>query len=220
MKKLNWKNITIILGILSILYIVLLKTIDVRPIGPYHTKVGFATINNFVHVYLPKNTPWYKITKYLGYLTFIIVVYYAWIGLSQLIKYKSIKKVDKKIILLGLFYILVGIVYVFFEKVIINYRPLLMNKELEASFPSSHTMLALCVCGSSLIMSKYRIKDKKKKKHIGYDYLVINDRISCWKSFIRSSLVNRYNWFCNNISLPVIIITNIFKKNKEIKRSI
>ena len=56
MKKLNWKNITIILGILSILYIVLLKTIDVRPIGPYHTKVGFATINNFVHVYLPKNT--------------------------------------------------------------------------------------------------------------------------------------------------------------------
>ena len=163
MKKLNWKNITIILGILSILYIVLLKTIDVRPIGPYHTKVGFATINNFVHVYLPKNTPWYKITKYLGYLTFLIVVYYAWVGLSQLIKYKSIKKVDKKIILLGLFYILVGIVYVFFEKVIINYRPILMNKELEASFPSSHTMLALCVCGSSLIMSKYRIKDKKKK---------------------------------------------------------
>jgi len=164
MKKINWKNITIILGIISIIYILLLKTIDVRPIGPYHTKVGFATINNFIHVYLPKNTPWYKITKYLGFLTFIIVFYYAWIGVSQLIKYKSIKKVDKKIILLGLFYILVGIVYIFFEKVIINYRPILMNKELEASFPSSHTMLALCVCGSSLIMSKYRIKDKKKKQ--------------------------------------------------------
>lgn len=164
MKKSNWKNISILLGISTIIYIILLKTIDVRPIGPYHTKIGFATINNFVHVYLPKNTPWYKVTKYLGILTFTIVAYYAWIGLKQLLKYKTIKKVDKKIIVLGVFYILVGIVYVFFEKVIINYRPILMNDELEASFPSSHTMLALCVCGSSLIMSKYYIKDKKKKQ--------------------------------------------------------
>ena len=164
MRKLKWKNISILLGIVSIIYIIMLKTIDVKPIGPYHTKVGFAAINNFVHIHLPKNMIWYNITKYLGYLTFILIIYYAIIGLKQLIKNKSLKKVDKKIILLGAFYVLVGIVYVVFEKVIINYRPVLMGDELEASFPSSHTMLALCVCASSLIMSKYYLKDKGIKK--------------------------------------------------------
>ena len=164
MKKLKWKNISILLGIVSIIYTIMLKTIDVKPIGPYHTKVGFATINNFVHIHLPKNMIWYNITKYLGYLTFILIIYYAIIGLKQLIKGKSLKKVDKKILLLGAFYVLVGIVYIIFEKVIINYRPVLMEGELEASFPSSHTMLALCVCASSLIMSKYYIKDKKIKQ--------------------------------------------------------
>ena len=164
MRKLKWKNISILLGIVSIIYIIMLKTIDVKPIGPYHTKVGFAAINNFVHTHLAKNMIWYNITKYLGYLTFILIIYYAIIGLKQLIKNKSLKKVDKKIILLGAFYVLVGIVYVVFEKVIINYRPVLMGDELEASFPSSHTMLALCVCASSLIMSKYYLKDKGIKK--------------------------------------------------------
>ncbi len=164
MKKLKWKNISILLGIVSIIYTIMLKTIDVKPIGPYHTKVGFATINNFVHIHLPKNMIWYNITKYLGYLTFILIIYYAIIGLKQLIKNKSLKKVDKKILLLGAFYVLVGIVYIIFEKVIINYRPVLMEGELEASFPSSHTMLALCVCASSLIMSKYYIKSEKAKQ--------------------------------------------------------
>ena len=107
---------------------------------------------------------WYNITKYLGYLTFILVIYYAIIGLKQLIKGKSLKKVDKKILLLGAFYVLVGIVYIIFEKIIINYRPVLFGDELEASFPSSHTMLALCVCASSLIMSKYYIRSEKAKQ--------------------------------------------------------
>ena len=164
MKKLKWKNISILLGIVSIIYIIMLKTIDVKPIGPYHTKVGFAAINNFVHIHLPKNMIWYNITKYLGYLTFILIIYYAIIGLKQLIKNKSLKKVDKKILLLGAFYVLVGIVYIIFEKVIINYRPVLMEGELEASFPSSHTMLALCVCASSLVMSKNYIKSEKAKQ--------------------------------------------------------
>ncbi len=164
MKKPKWKNISIQLGIVSIIYIIMLKTIDVKPIGPYHTKVGFAAINNFVHIHLPKNMIWYNITKYLGYLTFILVIYYAIIGLKQLIKGKSLKKVDKKILLLGAFYVLVGIVYIIFEKIIINYRPVLFGDELEASFPSSHTMLALCVCASSLIMSKYYIRSEKAKQ--------------------------------------------------------
>ena len=57
-----------------------------------------------------------------------------------------------------------GATYIFFEKVIINYRPVLEDGVLEASFPSSHTLLAVCICASSLLISKYYIKDKKVLK--------------------------------------------------------
>ena len=68
---------------------------------------------------------------------------------------------DKRIIKLGIFYILFGLVYVFFEKNIINYRPTLINNELEASYPSSHTLLAICLCGSAIMMLRYYIKNTK-----------------------------------------------------------
>jgi undecaprenyl-diphosphatase len=211
MKKLNWKNITILLGIISVIYIIMLKTIDVRPIGPYHTKVGFAAINNFVHIHLPKNIIWYNITKYLGYLTFILVIYYAIIGLKQLLKGKSLKKVDKKILLLGAFYILVGIVYVIFEKIVINYRPVLMDGELEASFPSSHTMLALCVCGSSLLISKYYLKNKQYNKILNIITWIIMIIL------VVGRLISGVHWFTDIIGgiLISMFLLSLFYTNIE-----
>ena len=211
MKKLNWKNITILLGIISVIYIIMLKTIDVRPIGPYHTKVGFAAINNWIHNLLPENNTFYNITKYLGYLTFILVIYYAIIGLKQLLKGKSLKKVDKKILLLGAFYILVGIVYVIFEKIVINYRPVLMDGELEASFPSSHTMLALCVCGSSLLISKYYLKNKQYNKILNIITWIIMIIL------VVGRLISGVHWFTDIIGgiLISMFLLSLFYTNIE-----
>ena len=152
--------------ITSILYTIIIKTVDVKIIGPNGTSVGLAGINSFFHNMFGLNRGWYKITKYLGIIPFLIVAFYGLIGLKQLINRKSIKKVDKRLLLLGGFYILVGLTYVFFEKVIINYRPVILEGQLEASYPSSHTMLAVCICTSSLLMSKYYIKNKKSKNII------------------------------------------------------
>ncbi len=160
-RKLNWKTISLILFVICIIYIILLKTVDVGVIGPFDSKVGFSTLNAHYHQSFPKNMGWYNATKYLGVLPFILIAYYGLNGLLQLIRRKSLAKVDKRLILLGIFYILVGATYFFFEKVVINYRPVLMDGELEASFPSSHTMLAICVCASSMLISKHYIRDKK-----------------------------------------------------------
>ncbi len=161
----NKKLITIISLIIVILYILLIKFVDVQAIGPQNTKVGCATINHFFQNLLPYNDIFYKISKYFGYLSFLLIFFYAFIGLYQLIKYKSIEKVDKKIIMLGFFYIIVLITYFFFEKVSLNYRPVVLDEGLEASFPSSHTMLAICVCLSSIIMNKH-IKFKQTPRKI------------------------------------------------------
>lgn len=160
---------TAILLVISIVYILLVKYYDVAHIGPQNSTVGFSGINALMHKIFPYNEVWYKITKYLGIIPFLICLFYGLQGLSQLIKYKSLKKVDKRLILLLVFYILMGITYIFFEKVIINYRPVLEDGILEASFPSSHTLLAVCICASSLLISKYYIKDKNILKI--FDYL-------------------------------------------------
>lgn len=160
MKKEKMYKILLICILISIIYTVLVKFVDVDAIGPNNSMVGFATINDFFKGLIGYNESFYKISKYLGIIPFLIVVMYSLIGLIQLIKRKSIKKVDMKILLMGWLYIFLGIVYVFFECVVINYRPVLDNGHLEASYPSSHTMLAVTICLSSLLISKYYIKNK------------------------------------------------------------
>jgi len=157
---------SIILVTIAIVFTMLVKCIDVGAIGPEGSKVGFQAINDFVRNMFPFNETMYKITKYAGFIPLLLAVYYAVVAFMQLIKNKSLKKVDKKLITLGIFYVVVLIVYVFFEKVVINYRPFIIDvKEgLEASYPSSHTVLAICFCASSLMVSKDFIKNKMIKK--------------------------------------------------------
>ena len=196
--------VAISLFILVILYILLIKFVDVKSIGPENTEVGLATINNFFHNMLPYNETFYKISKYLGYLSFLLIGFYGCIGLYQLIKNKSIKKVDKKIIMLGFFYVIVLITYIFFEKVQINYRPVILDEGLEASFPSSHTMLALCVCLSALIMNNY-IKFKKNPKkifNIGIILLMV--------LIVLSRFLSGVHWFTDIIGGIIISIFLVY----------
>lgn len=162
--------ITAILLIVSIAYIILVKTVDVQSIGPVNpetgikSEVGFATVNNSFKELVGESDTWYKITKYSGYVALLLAAGYGVYGFLQLLKNKSIFKVDKRILALGAFYVVVIAIYVLFEIFIVNYRPVLEESgKLEASFPSSHTVLAICVCGSSMMVSKYFVKNKKVK---------------------------------------------------------
>ena len=144
----------------AIIYTILVKYIDVQAIGPKDSLVGFATINKFIFNLTGVNMVWYSITDWLGFVPLIIAFIYAMIGLVKMIKRKNILKVDKEILGLGVFYIIVIGLYILFETYIINYRPTLMDGILEASYPSSHTLLSVCICGSSLMINKYLFKNK------------------------------------------------------------
>lgn len=149
-----------ILTIISVIYTLLVKCVDVKNIGPNNSKVGFAALNKGFKNFIGHNMTIYKISDIVGYLLLLLVVMFAILGLRQLIKRKSIKKVDKEILLLGGLYVLMLVVYVIFEKCIINYRPILIDNVLEASYPSSHTVLSLCVGISALLVSKKYINSK------------------------------------------------------------
>lgn len=171
----NKKRNFLISGILllvAITFTILVKVVDVKQIGVDNSSIGFATLNQFIFEITGVNMIWYHITDWLGLIPVFMAIVYAFIGLIQLIKRRSIFKVDKEIILLGLYYIVVIALYVFFEKVIINYRPILMNGFLEASYPSSHTLMTICICGSSILINK-KLFNNKITKVINYLSIII-----------------------------------------------
>ena len=161
-----------ILLLIAITFTILVKVVDVQEIGVNNSSIGFATLNQFIFETTGVNMIWYHITDWLGLIPVFMAIVYAFIGLIQFIKRRSIFKVDKEIILLGLYYIIVIALYVFFEKVIINYRPILMNGFLEASYPSSHTLMTICICGSSILINK-KLFNNKITKVINYLSIII-----------------------------------------------
>lgn len=163
MKKEKNFIINAILILLALIFTILVKVVDVRVIGVNGSSIGFALINQFVFEMIGVNMIWYHITDWLGLAPIFIAMIYAVIGVIQLIKRKNIFKVDKEIIILGLFYILVIFLYVFFEKVVINYRPILINGFLEPSYPSSHTLITICLCGSSIMVNRKLFNNKITK---------------------------------------------------------
>lgn len=144
--------------ILFLLLILLVKTTDVSAIGPENTRIGLSGINGTIHEATGVRMHWSKITNYMGYLSILVAVCFALLGLVQLIRRKSLKKVDPEIYALGGLYVLLAILYVLFEFIVINYRPVIMpgDAHVEASFPSSHTMLIFVILGSAaMVMDKY-----------------------------------------------------------------
>ena len=110
--------------------------------------------------------PLYTITDWLGLVPFGVVIGFALLGFVQWIKRKHLLKVDCNILVLGGFYIIVMVVYVLFEMFVVNYRPVLINGYLEASYPSSTTMLVMCVMPTAILQFNARIKNDVLKRCI------------------------------------------------------
>ena len=134
--------------------------VDVAPLGPQASFVGFASINCYVHQLTGVHLSLYRLTDLLSLVPAAFIFCFALVGIFQWCKRKKIKNVDYAVLLLGGFYIAVISVYIFFEFFIVNYRPILINGRLEASYPSSTTMLIICVMSTSALQLKYRIKKK------------------------------------------------------------
>lgn len=161
MKKENEKNFYMATAmlVLFVLWTIAIRIIDVGTIGPQESSVGFATINRFIHNFTGVNMYLYTITDWLGLVPLGFVLGFALLGFVQWIKRKNLLKVDYSILVLGGFYIVVMVVYVLFEMFVVNYRPVLIDGYLEASYPSSTTMLVMCVMPTAIMQFNARIKN-------------------------------------------------------------
>lgn len=155
--------LAMLFGLLFLLLIIMLRTVNVEAIGPNGTSIGFSKLNGSVRDAVGTHMFWYYLTEVIGILAILLAAAFAALGVYQLVKRKNVLKVDKTILALGGLYIIVIILYVLFEKVIVNYRPVIMSGETEpeASFPSTHTMLICVILGSAVIALKRYLKDEK-----------------------------------------------------------
>ena len=151
-----------------VLWTIAIQFIDVKAIGPRESTVGFATINSFVHNLTGVHMSIYTITDWSGLVPIGFAMGFALLGLIQLIKRKHLGKVDYTIFVLGGFYIVVIAVYIFFEMFVVNYRPVLINGYLEASYPSSTTMLVMCVMPTAIMQFNARIKNGVLRRFVTF----------------------------------------------------
>ena len=147
------KKLLVSMGLIAAFvgWTIAVQSINVEPIGPQGSQVGFAALNRFVHQLTGVHFWLYTITDWLGLIPVGVCASFGILGLAQWIRRKKLSKVDWDLLALGVFYLIVISAYLFFEAVVINNRPVLIEGVLEASYPSSTTMLILCVMPTAVM---------------------------------------------------------------------
>lgn len=191
MKRINKKSLCLALIMLAafLLWTIALCVVNVEAIGPEGTAVGFAALNSFVKELTGIHMTLYVITDYLSIIPLGFVVAFALLGLAQWIKRKNLSRVDRNILILGAFYFFVLLVFVLFEMIAINYRPVLINGVLEASYPSSTSMLVICVMSTAALQLNERLSSAAYRRCTTY-------AITFFTAFmVLGRLVSGVHWF-------------------------
>ena len=144
-----------------ILWTAVISFIDVQAIGPQGSRVGLSAVNGWFHGLTGVHMTLYTVTDWLGLVPVAVVMAFAMLGLIQWFKRKRFFLVDSSILILGGFYVIVMGAYLLFEELVINYRPVLIDGRLEASYPSSTTMLVLCVMPAAMLQLRGRIRNRR-----------------------------------------------------------
>ena len=204
--KTKGKNFMVSGGIFVVAFIIwtiVIKTIDVQNIGINESEIGFSTFNKWFHSLTGVNMMLYNITDWLGLVPLFCCMIFAVVGFVQLIKRMSLLKVDSDIIFLGIYYVIVILLYLIFEMIPINYRPVLIDGFMEVSYPSSTTLLVLAVMPTVSFQTNKRLKNNKIKK-------IINVIIVLFSVFmVAGRLVCGVHWFTDIIG-SVLISAGLF----------
>lgn len=201
------KNQNLLAGILLLVgfavWTFLIQEVDVQPIGPNGSSVGFAALNGWFHQLTGVHWTLYTLTDWLGLVPICVCLIFAGAGFIQLVRRKSLFKVDLDTLLLGVYYVLVIFCYLMFEMVPINYRPVLIEGFLEASYPSSTTLLVLSVMPTLYFQAQQRLNPNALRQTI----LIFSVLFSAF--MVIGRLISGVHWLTDIVG-AVLLSSGIF----------
>lgn len=192
-----------------VIWTILVQIVDVAPVGVNGTEIGFAAFNCWFHKLTGVHMMIYTITDWLGLVPVGVCFVFGVIGLIQLIQRRNLFKVDRDIIILGVYYVIVILGYLIFEIYPINYRPILIQGVMEASYPSSTTLLVLCVMPTLVEQTNRRIGNVKVKR------IIRNISIVFSAFMVMGRLISGVHWFTDIIG-AVLLSAGMFMIYKEV----
>ena len=209
MNKSEKKNL--LMGCISLamfaVWTVLILTVDVQPLGQNGTSIGFATFNCWFHHFIGVNMAIYTITDWMGLVPVVICLIFAGIGLVQLIKRRSLFRVNADIMMLGVYFVIVFLAYAIFEIIPINYRPILIEGRMEASYPSSTTLLVLSVMPALVEQIQRRLSGIRVKQ------IITIAAIAFSVFMVTGRLVSGVHWFTDIVG-GELLSAGLFKLYK------
>ena len=142
MKKITYLLIGLIPLVLFITFTVMVRCVDAHYIEDVGY-LGFYTLNMNVNEFVRQqdNHLFDVLTDILLFLSLATVLPFAIIGIHQLVKRKSLAKVDPLIYFMLGAYILSVVHYVTFILTSINASPLSTPDEIKQSYPSTHVFI-------------------------------------------------------------------------------
>lgn len=211
MNKCEKKNLligSIFLAMFAV-WTALIQTVDVQPLGQNGTSIGFATFNCWFHHFTGVNMAIYTITDWMGLGPVVICLIFAGIGLVQLIQRRSLFRVDADIMILGVYFVIVFLAYAIFEMIPINYRPILIEGRMEASYPSSTTLLVLSVVPAFIEQIQRRLSDIQVKQ------IITIAAIAFSVVMVTGRLVSGVHWFTDIVGGELLSV-GLFKLYKAV----
>ena len=196
----KWLLCGSILILVFLVWTVLVQKVDVKPLGVNGTDIGFATMNLWFHRFTGVHMEIYHITDWLGLVPVFICLIFGVLGAVQLIRRKSLFKVDSDLICLGIYYVIVIVAYLVFEMIPINYRPVLIEGFTEASYPSSTTLLVLCVMLTLIEQLNRRLKSEIFRN-------VMKVFVICFSGFmVLGRLVSGVHWLTDIVGSVMLSV--------------
>ena len=206
MKKSEKKNLLIGSIFLAMFAVWTALIQSVQPLGQNGTSIGFATFNCWFHHFTGVNMAIYTITDWMGLVPVVICLIFAGIGLVQLIKRRSLFRVDADIMILGVYFVIVFLAYAIFEMIPINYRPILIEGIMEASYPSSTTLLVLSVMPVLIEQIQRRLSGIGVKR-------IITIAAIAFSVMVIGRLISGVHWFTDIVG-GVLLSAGLFKLYK------
>ena len=72
--------------------------VDLQPIGPRGTRVGFGTLNGWIHSLTGVHLWLYELTDWLGLVPILVCAAFGMLGLVQWVRRRSLGRVDRELL--------------------------------------------------------------------------------------------------------------------------